>query len=100
MFKTSPTSSPSRPTLFFLGLLFLAWMPASSFAQKPAVDLAAVGGPAGYADVQPIALDSPAAAPIGSAPLLVYPAGAVSSREAFSSSFDANTAGNGPGFGS
>jgi hypothetical protein len=33
---------------------------------------------------------------MGSSPLLVFPAGATSSREAFASSFDANAAANGP----
>jgi len=104
MLKTSPTSSfdcgrstrtatLSRSIFVLLGLLLVVCMSATSFGQTP-VDLKAVRGPLGYADVQPIDTTSPAALPTGSARLLMFPAGATSSREGFSSSFDANAAGN------
>jgi hypothetical protein len=85
------------PASFFplFSLLLLVCMAGTSFAQNNEVT---VPGTPGYADVQPLSLDSKSAAqPSGSSMELVFPAGVTTSREAFSSSFDSNATSNGSG---
>jgi hypothetical protein len=98
MFKTSPTSSLSRTIFILPGLLLLVFMSATSFGQTATTvpDLKDTRGTGGYADFSPIDLNNVPAAysPSGATILLTFPDGVNSSREAFSSSFDANAAGN------
>jgi len=80
-----------RFMLAILGLTTLTIASATAFGQAtPAVDLVTVRGPGGYVDVQPVSVDSPAAAAPAGTMQLVFPADAVTSRGSFSSSFDAN----------
>src|SRR5512140_101141 len=89
MLQTSRYAFPSRTVLGFFLLLGLAGI---SFAQN---DIAAPNGSAGYVRMPVAAVDGSIGQPVGSAPLLVFPVGADTSKGSFSS--DANMAGNGPG---
>ncbi len=89
MFTTSRHALPSRA---FLGLFLFIGLAGISFAQD---DIAAPNGSAGYARMPVAAVDGSIGQPVGSAPLLVFPVGADTSKGSFSS--DANMAGNGPG---
>ena len=89
MFTTSHHALPSRA---FLGLFLVIGLAGISFAQD---DIAAPNGSAGYARMPVAAVDGSIGQPVGSAPLLVFPVGADTSKGSFSS--DANMAGNGPG---
>ena len=91
MRKQSPVSS-----FLIFSLLLLVCLSGTIFAQNTN-DIASPGSP-GYARIPGIELSSPAAAqPSTSSMELVFPTGATISREAFSSSFDANATQNGFG---
>ena len=77
----------------FFTLLLLVCVPRTSSAQTSVLDIAVPSGPAGYIQLPAVPLDSIQAP--SSAPLLVFPAGADSSRGSLSS--DDNAAGGGPG---
>ncbi|HZE80289.1 MAG TPA: hypothetical protein VE604_05265 [Candidatus Polarisedimenticolia bacterium] len=89
MLKTSRHALPSR---VFLGFLLFIGLAGVSFAQN---DIAGPNGSAGYVRMPVAAIDNSTGQPVGSAPLLVFPDGADTSKGSFSS--DANTAGSGPG---
>jgi hypothetical protein len=72
--------------------LLLVSLSGISFAQD---DISVPRGPAGYTRMPPAPLDS--AQTLSAAPLLVFPAGADTSKGSFSA--DANAAGSGPGAG-
>jgi len=84
MRKQSPASSFS-----ILSLLLLVCLAGTTFAQNNN-EITSPGSP-GYARIPQIELNSPAGAqPSASGMTLVFPTGVTTSREAFSSSFDAN----------
>ena len=90
-----PRKVPMRSMLVtaFVSVLLLVCLSGVSSAQTAVADVSAPSGPAGYArmPVVPVAsVRTPSAAP-----LLVFPAGAATSRG--SVSVDANAAGSGPG---
>jgi hypothetical protein len=85
---------PCRTTAFVSGLL-LVCLPGSGSAQTNASDISVPSGPAGYTRMPAVPLDSTQTP--SAAPLLVFPAGAATSRGTFS--VDANASGNGPGAG-
>src|SRR5258708_13811968 len=89
MLKTSRHALPSR---VFFGFLLFIGLAGVSFAQN---DIVAPNGSAGYVRMPVAAIDNSTGQPVGSAPLLVFPDGADTSKGSFSS--DANTAGSGPG---
>lgn len=79
--------SPSAYSAFIL--LLLVSVAGTTFAQNNN-EISSPGAP-GYAGIPPIEMSSPAGAqPSSSGMTLVFPTGVTTSREAFSSSFDAN----------
>ncbi|MGZ7060668.1 MAG: hypothetical protein ACXVJU_15385, partial [Candidatus Angelobacter sp.] len=88
MMKTSRHALPARA---FFGLLLVVGLTGTTFAQN---DIAAPNGSAGYVRMPVTTIDN-STGPVSSAPLLVFPSGADTSKGSFSS--DANSAGNGPG---
>lgn len=97
MLEPSPTSlkycakGTITPSFGMLLLVVVASLSIPSFAQN---DIAAPNGTVGYARMPVAAIDN-SMGPVSSAPLLVFPADADTSKGSFSS--DANSAGNGPG---
>lgn len=91
MLKTPHRVVFSRSFMFVsFGLMLLVGLTGTSLAQD---DISTPNGSAGYARMPVGNLDSSAAQPISSAPLLVFPSDATTSKESFST--DLNAGGSG-----